>query len=229
MNPLKVGLVGIGKLGTAMMTHWHKHNIPIGIYHPTKMKAEQFVEQFQNGSCLSAEDLSKLDVLIMALPAMDVIPFISNLEIKGTTYLINMATTLPTNQIISTLPSLNVHGVKFMGHWKDLKEHGNGLFITEIRLPQHIEELYRYLGKVKIDSEDCLTEVNKLATYYAIQAAIELEKVFSEKGISPEYVKRALTSLAPEVIRSYSEGNLGHFAMEIVKEIHAKQGGVNPD
>lgn len=229
MNPMKVGLVGIGKLGSAMMTHWHKHNIPIGIYHPAKMKAEHFVEQFQNGSCLTAENLNKLDVLIIALPAMEVIPFISNLKINRTTYLINMATTLPTKQIISAWPSLNVHGVKFMGHWKDLKEHGNGLFITEVPLPQHIEELYRYLGKVKIDREDCLTEVNKLATYYAIQAAIELERVFSEKGIHTEYVKRALTSLAPEVIRSYSEGSLGHFAMEIVKEVKEKQGGVNPD
>ncbi|WP_223590588.1 NAD(P)-binding domain-containing protein [Neobacillus bataviensis] len=226
---MKAGLVGIGKLGTAMMAHWHRNSIPIGIYHPVKKKAEDFVQQFQNGYCLSEEELSNLDVLVLALPALKVIPFISSIKIKGSTSLINMATALHTNEIKSNFPALNIHGVKFMGHWKDLLEHGNGLFITESPLPQKIEDIYHPLGKVILDREDCLSEVNKLATFYAIKAAIEIEKDFSERGISSEYLKRALTSLAPEVMRSYSEGNLGHFAMDIVKEVQAEKGGVNPD
>ncbi|MDN3016365.1 NAD(P)-binding domain-containing protein [Paenibacillus sp. BSR1-1] len=229
MKPMKAGLVGIGKLGTAMMAHWHRSSSPIGIYHPVKKKAEDFVQQFQNGYCLSKEELSNLDVLVLALPALRVIPFISSIRIKGSTTIINMATALQTNEIKSNFPSLNIQGVKFMGHWKDLLEHGNGLFITESPLPPEIEDLYHSLGKVKLDREDCLSEVNKLATYYAIKAAIEIEKDFSDRGISPEYVKRALTSLAPEVMRSYSEGNLGHFAMDIVKEVQAEKGGVNLD
>ncbi|MEH7331757.1 NAD(P)-binding domain-containing protein [Neobacillus drentensis] len=229
MKPMKAGLVGIGKLGTAMMAHWHRSSRPIGIYHPVKKKAEDFVQQFQNGYCLSEEELSNLDVLVLALPALKVIPFISSLKIKGSTSLINMATSLHTNEIKSKFPALNIHGVKFMGHWKDLLDHGNGLFITESPLTQKIEDIYQPLGKVILDREYCLTEVNKLATYYAIKAAIEIERDFSERGISSEYVKRALTSLAPEVMRSYSEGNLGHFAMDIVKEVQAEKGGVNPD
>ncbi|MGG1675286.1 NAD(P)-binding domain-containing protein [Neobacillus sp. NRS-1170] len=226
---MKAGLVGIGKLGTAMMTHWHQSSIPIGIYHPVKKKAEDFVQQFQNGYYLSEQELTKLDVLILALPSMQVIPFISSLKIDVSTHFINMATALYTKEIKTSFPALNIHGVKFMGHWKDLLDHGNGLFITETTLPLNIEDLYHCLGKIKLDREDCLTEVNKLATYYAIKAAIEIEKDFSGKGISSEYVKRALTSLAPEVMRSYSEGNLGHFAMDIVKEVQAKQGGVKPN
>ena len=109
-----------------------------------------------------------------------------------------------------------------MGHWKDLLDHGNGLFISESDLPLNIRELFEVLGLVKIDSENCLTEVNKLATYFALKTAIAIETEFAARGLSPEYLKRALTSLAPEVIRSYSEGTLGHFAKEIVKEIQAE-------
>jgi pyrroline-5-carboxylate reductase len=39
----RIGLVGIGKLGTAMLTQWDKKGITIGIYHPMKTKAEQLV------------------------------------------------------------------------------------------------------------------------------------------------------------------------------------------
>ncbi|MCQ6279415.1 hypothetical protein [Bacillus sp. EB600] len=53
--------------------------------------------------------------------------------------------------------------------------------------------------------------------------AIEIETEFAKRGFSAEYVKRALTSIAPEVIRSYNEGSLGNFAKEIVKEIQDEQ------
>jgi hypothetical protein len=221
-----IGLVGIGKLGRAMITHWDKNEIAIGVYHPVKMKAEHFVDLFQNGYVLEESVLTEADVLILALPAMEVIPFISGLKIHShshpSPYIINMVSTLHTNEITTKFPLLNVHGVKYMGHGKDLLEHGNGLFITETSLPKKIEELFQYLGGVKIDREYCLTEVNKLATYFALKAAINIETEFAKRGLLPEYLKRALTSLAPEVIRGYGEGSLGHFAKEIVKEIQAE-------
>lgn len=223
----RIGLVGIGKLGTAMMTHWDKKGITIGVYHPMKSKAEQFVQNFEHSYILLESELTELDVLILALPATEVIPFISSLKIQSklqqTPEIINMATNLPTREISSKFPSLNVYGVKYMGHGRDLLEHGNGLFITEAALSKKSEELFRILGKVKIDSENCLTEVNKLATYFALKTAIDLETEFTKRRLSPEYLKRALTSLAPEVIRSYSNGTLGHFAKEIIEEIQSEK------
>jgi pyrroline-5-carboxylate reductase len=223
MKTNKVGLVGIGRLGKAMMTHWEKHTIKIGVYHPSETKLEPFVQQFSNSYSLTESDLLELDVLILALPALTVIPFISNLhtdrKIPFSTPIINMATALDTKDVKAKFPDLNILGVKYMGHARDLLEHGNGLFITETPLPKHIEALYQYLGSIKIDQESLLSDVNKLATYYAVKAALEIEREFAKIGLPSDYVKRALTSLAPEVIRGYSEGTLGHFANEIVNEI----------
>lgn len=223
MNRKKVGLVGLGKLGTAMLTHWHQQRISIGLYHPNRTKAEQCVQHYQTSYLLKEEDLSELDVLILALPAMEVIPFISRLNIQSKTqhlpYIINMATNLSTFDIRNMYSTLNVHGIKYMGHARDLLKHGNGLFISETVLPPIVEEYFNFLGKIVVDSEDCLTQVNKIATFYALKTAIDLENEFAKKGLPTEYLQRALTSLAPEVIRSYGEGSLGHFAKEIVKEI----------
>jgi hypothetical protein len=223
MKQNKIGLVGIGKLGTALMKQWNDHNITIGVYHPSEIKAEHFIKKFQSGYILSENELQKIDILILALPAKEVIPFIADLCAEdSSTIIINMATALNTKEISARFPSYKVLGVKYMGHSRDLLEHGNGLFITESSLPKGIEELFQSLGSVEIDHEDILIEVNKLATYYALKTAVDIEKEFCERALPPEYVKRALTSLAPEVIRSYSDGSLGHFAKEIVKEIQLK-------
>ncbi|MBV7505439.1 NAD(P)-binding domain-containing protein [Bacillus sp. sid0103] len=226
MKDHRIGLVGLGKLGTAMMTHWDKKGIAIGVYHPVQTKAEHFLQGFQNGYLQTESELRDVDLLVLALPATEVIPFIASIKLQGnvlsTPRIINMATNLPTNEIKVNFPDLKVHGVKYMGHSKDLLEHGNGLFITETELPPTIGELFHALGKINIDSENVLSEVNKLATYFAIKTAVTIETECMKRGLSPDYLKRALTSLAPEVIRSYSEGSLGHFAKEIAAKIKAE-------
>jgi pyrroline-5-carboxylate reductase len=223
MYQKKIGLVGLGKLGTAMLTHWDQQRVSIGVYHPNREKAKDYSSRFQSSYIISEKEIPKLDILILALPANEIIPFISDLNLHSmphcSPYVINMATNLSTKEIMSNFPFLNIFGVKYMGHARDLLEHGNGLFITELVLPKIVDDLYQTIGKILIDSESCLKEVNKLATYFALKTALHLENEFLARGLPPDYLKRALTSLVPEVIRSYSEGTLGHFAKEIVKEI----------
>ncbi|MFK2826426.1 NAD(P)-binding domain-containing protein [Bacillus sp. B190/17] len=224
---MKVGLAGIGKLGTAMMKHWSQNGRVIGVYHPTKAKAKRFIQQYQYGYVLSEKELLHLDVLILALPAKEIIPFIDHLLVErnplSNTCIINMATTLYTKDIKSQFPDLRVLGVKFMGHGRDLLERRNGLFITESSLPSDVQELFQELGKIKVDNEEQVVRVNKLATYYAVKTALEIEKKFTKEALDIEYVQRALTSLAPEVIRSYSKGSLGHFGREIAKELETER------
>ncbi|MCQ6279414.1 hypothetical protein [Bacillus sp. EB600] len=66
------------------MTYGNKNKIKIGAFHPEKTKAEKFVQQFQNGYLLAEDELIELDVLLLALPAMEVIPFITSLKIQST-------------------------------------------------------------------------------------------------------------------------------------------------
>lgn len=223
MQQRKVGLVGIGRLGTSLVKQWDQMNKAIGVYHPNTLKLEQFSQSYQNSYPINKRELENLDVIILALSAADIIPFISSLLAENisleNTKIVNMATALSTKEICQRFPLLNVYGVKYMGHSRDLLENGDGLFISETSLPMQIEEYFSSIGRIKLDSEERMIEVNTLATYYAAKAAIELESVFTKKGLDPEYAARALTSIAPEVIRSYSNGTLGHFAKEIVKEL----------
>ncbi|MFP7296689.1 hypothetical protein [Neobacillus niacini] len=226
MHKIRVGLVGIGKLGKALMEHWKRTDVSIGVYHPSIAKTEDFVGNYQNSYLLTPSKFDEIDVFVLALPAKEIIPFISDRLMKlarvSSINIVNMATAINTNDLKNSFPSLNLIGVKYMGQWRDLLENGNGLFITEAALPMPIDELFGTLGQVQIDREDNLIKVNQLATYYALKTAVTIEKEMTKNQYSPEYMKRALTSLAPEVIRSYSNGTLGHFAKEILKGIESE-------
>ncbi|EWG10336.1 NAD(P)-binding domain-containing protein [Cytobacillus firmus] len=217
---MKIGLAGIGKLGAALMTHWYKSNLSIGIFHPDRSKAEQFAEKFPNAHPLTDNEMRQMDIILLALPAGKVISFMDSIiQENSSIAFINMATALPTKKIKERFPFCKVFGLKYMGHSRDLMENGKGLFITEDHLPAQIQDLFRPMGEIIRDSEERVAEVNKLATYFAVTTAVEIENEMTGKGYHPAYIKRALASLAPEVIRAYSEGTLGHFAKEIVKEI----------
>ncbi|WP_257348542.1 NAD(P)-binding domain-containing protein [Pseudalkalibacillus decolorationis] len=226
MEQIRIGLIGIGRLGTALMKHWCDQRVPVGIYHPDASKAKNFIISYPNGYLIKKEEIHEMHAFVLALPANQIVPFLSEcmaqkVPIQNTCF-INMATALNTQDVCAQFTDLNIVGLKFLGHSTDLLEHGNGLFITEQPIREEIRNYIQVLGEVKQDREEVVGKVNELATYLAINAAIDLEDEFENNNFPLEYKKRAMTSLFPEVIRSYSKGNLGHFGKEIEKELKNK-------
>ncbi|MFG6119961.1 NAD(P)-binding domain-containing protein [Thalassobacillus sp. B23F22_16] len=216
MAKSRIGLAGIGKLGRAMMNHWYRQEVSLGIFHPEQQKVKSFINDYPNGYQVKA--ISELDIVLLALPADAIIPFLHHHKNTETLF-INMATSLMTEDIKNAFPDVHLAGLKFMGHATDLQEHGNGLFISEQTLPDSLIGLFQKVGSIENDNEEVVINVNKLATYHAVKAAVEIEEQFEKKGLPAKYKERAWRSLAPEVIRSYSEGKLGHFGQEVVKEV----------
>jgi pyrroline-5-carboxylate reductase len=224
---MKVGLVGIGKLGSALIKQWGSKEIRLGIYHPDSQKTMAITKEFPHCNALALAELSALDVLILALPADRIIPFIQELKLQGISLqkpvVINMATSLQTAELSRMFPELQWMGMKLMGSSVRLKEAGNGLFITETGAPtkqqQEAIDLYEVIGHVIHDLESTIEHVNQVATYYAIKAGKEIEKAIRSEKFRPEYEKAALASVAAEVIRSYANGKLGHFAQKIADQV----------
>ncbi|MBM7552105.1 hypothetical protein [Thalassobacillus pellis] len=220
MTNIKVGLAGIGKLGSAMIKLWEKTNTPIGIYHPSRERITTFIDSHPN--CFPIE-IKECDYLFLAIPANCIYPFMTEIlsyqEIPYDTIFINMATSLNTDELKKAYPDLNIQGLKFMGHAADLRTNGNGLFLSEEEFTKDFMKFFNPIGKIEKGSEGMVTHVNKLATYQAVKASIELEKAFKEQKLPDRYKERALSSLFPEVVKAYSKGQLGHFAEDILKEL----------
>ncbi|RXT04918.1 NAD(P)-binding domain-containing protein [Ammoniphilus sp. CFH 90114] len=220
------GIVGIGKLGKAIVHQLRTTNDRIFFYHPNETKANDFQQEFPNTSFINKKELSSLGFLILTLPAQQMAPFINELESEGislrNTLLLNLATAMSTQELQEQFPHLQWMGVKFMGHSEDLRLHGDGLFIAEPKdnytdQEQAVISFFNQIGKVLFDQESSVEKLNKLATYYAIKAAKELETEVRRLGFPKEYEARALSSIAPEVLRSYTMGTMGHFAQKIAE------------
>lgn len=140
-----------------------------------------------------------------------------------------MATTYATSDLQQRYPQMKWMGMKCMAHAEDLAKYGDGLFVTEDPLPypeegEAVVRVFEKIGRVMRDRESVVEEVNKLATYYGIKAVKELEKAVREKGFAAEYEKRALSAVAPEVMRFYVRGKLGHFAKQVARTFDEENG-----
>ncbi|WP_147803523.1 NAD(P)-binding domain-containing protein [Alkalicoccus halolimnae] len=218
------GTAGIGKLGTALITQWMKQDLETGLYHPDAEKAKKAAKNLST-KVLKKDDLAKLDYLVLALPADQILPFVKDLKKAGVqleeTVLINMATKQETAELRETYPELQWASVKYIGHAESLRRDGSGLFITE-ETDEHLRDRFSRIGHVETAAEETAEKVNQLATSQAVLAAIKLEKQMEEEGWNDVYIKHALRSLFPEVIRAYADGKLGRFGQKIVEEMDKK-------
>ncbi|WLR53047.1 hypothetical protein LC040_09230 [Bacillus tianshenii] len=214
---MKIGLVGIGRLGTAILAHNYQN---IGIYHYDTKKAQQFIKETEHIDLLSIEDLSQLDVCIFALPPQQIETLLTKLQEKETTTtFINMATALSTTSLREKFPQLHLIGVKYMGNAATLKTRGDGLFIAETELPKELVSFYEQAGRVVVDDETIVQHVNQTATKIALQASLEMEQQLRSEDVKQAYIQEALQSVAPEVLRAYSRDELGGFARAILQQL----------
>lgn len=68
--------------------------------------------------------------------------------------------------------------------------------------------------------EKTVETLNRTATEAAVKAAAALEEQLRQEGWQEPYVRQALASLMPEVIRAYANGQLGAFGKKVSDELH---------
>jgi pyrroline-5-carboxylate reductase len=229
----KWGLVGIGKLGEALLEQMQIQSIQIGIFHPNKQRAYITAEKYPATHVLEQKDFTSLDYLILALPAHQFAPFISriseNYQQQNSPCLVNMATSTNTDDLIDQYPQFKWVGMKLLGHAQALKQDGEGLFITEIkshptREQQDVIRFFEGIGTVHIDKEKNVEKINYIATYTGLKAAKELKAKLTQEGFPDLYQKQVLGTILPGVIQAYVHNQLGHFAQKIVHKIEEEQG-----
>lgn len=230
-------VVGIGKLGKALLSQFEQHEIQVGLFHPNLEKAKRCLHEYPFHKVAKMEELARADFLILALPAKQIIPFIEELESRHISLqkpvLINMATAAYTSDLKRKYTHLKWTGIKFVGQADDLRKNGNGLFAMEESIPPNhsaylsVHQMYSQIGRVITDSEATVEKVNRIATFYAIKAAKEIEKELRNGEYQSDYEKRVLLSLVPEVVRSYAQGTLGHFAQSIATQFDTESQNQN--
>ena len=112
---IKITLVGIGRLGKALVNQWDLLNEEIGIYHPSDEKVKSFISDYSNGVPVSIKELPNMQTIILALPAAKIPEFLKENHYSHITY-VNMATAIRTADLQNEFPDLQIVSMKFVGH-----------------------------------------------------------------------------------------------------------------
>ena len=73
-----------------------------------------------------------------------------------------------------------------------------------------------------------MEKINKIGSTEGIKAAVKVRKKLSELDVPEEWMHVAIRTVCAGTMKSFTENDLGHFALELVKRIEeemVKKGG----
>lgn len=215
------GLVGIGRLGTALLNRCHAEGLPLKVYHPELKRAETAICGTVHRA-VPLSELARCDYVMLALPENAVKAFlddVSKVEKHASLIVINLSTKDRTDRLKEEWPSLSFTGVKLAGHAKAFEEEGEALFVSDSwGTDDRLRAFFGSLGTILAGTEEETEAFNRLVTKTAVTAAARLEQALEKEGFDAEYRRTALRHMVPKIVKAYEADELGGFATAVKRE-----------
>lgn len=221
---MKSGLVGIGKLGKALIKRFEENELPLLVYHPDSQKATEAVGDKEHCKAAALDELVEADYILLALPAGKAGDVADKLlqqpvNVDKLPALINLSTKDHTNDYRQQFPECDWVGVKLCGHAKALESEGNGLFVSEDwEAYADLAENFRKIGEIATGTEESVQRLNSQVTEAAVTVVAKLENELKQDGYDDVWIRHALRYTFPQVVIAYQNDELGTFAKEIAKK-----------
>jgi pyrroline-5-carboxylate reductase len=222
------GIAGIGHLGEALAQQLEGIDVHVCAHHPNLQRRTEFSERFKKVKAVDFSELLKQPIVLLALPAEAIQPFLKNAKkeilsskITKPTF-VNLSTLVDTKALQNEFSDFKIYGVKMVGHANYLYEHGDGVFVTETPLNtegfQKIRFLFENIGILFEDNEDVVRKVNGLAVRKIIEACVNFKK--ETENYPDEYSEKAMDTIFPNTMRLYREGSFDGFMLKIIDGIN---------
>ncbi|ADH98497.1 NAD(P)-binding domain-containing protein [Salisediminibacterium selenitireducens] len=221
MTGSKWGLVGIGRLGSALLKKCDAEGLPLKVYHPDSAKAKEAVDGTLHQAA-SLFELTGCEYVLLALPASAMETFLDELSgVEGhvSPVLINLSTKDRTDRLKKAWPAFAFTGVKLAGHAKAFEEAGGALFVSGAwDMDETLRAFFERLGTTRTGTEEEIEAFNRLVTKTAVTAAVRLERELEKEGYDADYRRLALRHMVPEIVKAYEADELGGFAEAVRRE-----------
>ncbi|CAM3723685.1 hypothetical protein [Alkalicoccus chagannorensis] len=231
MNRITWGIAGAGKLGSALLHQWNLAGMPGALYHPDEDKRERYAGAYRLMRGISAPSLSGLDCLLLALPPDRLKSFPKDVSAAGAdltrTTLVNLSTSLHTDELRVMYPDYQWAGVKFAGHASRLKTEGAGAFVMEdqplpARHTDHLRLLFERIAPVISAEEAAVWTMNQAAVKEAVTSASRLSTKAAEHGYPHALAEASCRSTLPGTAEAYLTGSLGAFGRKVAEELEER-------
>ncbi|MFC5712848.1 hypothetical protein ACFPU1_08650 [Thalassorhabdus alkalitolerans] len=214
-------LVGYGKLGRAVAVS--KNNDPVNVYNRTESKIKE--EQEANLIYCGPENFHLFSSVLLCLPPQAYESFFTKYGsyFKEGTIIYHTATAMMQSEVQPLAQGLKVVPCKFAGHaLQSIEDRSGGVFVIPRGYREERKGLEDWLSssfKVIEGKEEDVLEANKASTEEAMRMIYSLQKRLEKSSLPDEAAKQIITQIPRGVIKSYLQGNHGHFAKKVLEEL----------
>ena len=228
-----MAIVGAGRMGSVVAGQLPKstHKIIIDI---DSEKASRLAETVGGMPSDSLESANKADLVAVVLPTPvvnETVEKLLNVVQKGT-IILNMVTTAHIDSaFLKNKKEIWIVDAKIIGHAMSISRGEPGIVVVDCDDASRFDFIREQLPgfhKVVRGDAGLVEKINKIGSTEGIKAAVKVRKKLSELDVPEEWMHVAIRTVCAGTMKSFTENDLGHFALELVKRIEkemVKKGG----
>ena len=224
---MKIGLVGIGRMGSVLATILADH-CELYLFDKNTTRMNLVAEGLSASVANDLKEIAKIKLIVLALPDREVITCIKEFnQLNKPITVMNIATNVGQHTLNSIAAShVKCISVKFIGHAGEMA-FGERPVIIVNQTPKELVpiavDVFQLIGQVIVGDADVVQKINTIAARKAIEAAVSIERELKDNKVTdPEIIKSAIRQVGAGIMRSYADDNLGPFAQEIVHSVRTK-------
>ena len=223
---MRIGMIGAGRMGrilAARMALEHE----VVMYDADVSGAKKVADALRLTAVASLAEMN-VDAVVLAVPDSAVESCIMKLRDVDKPWTVFSVATNISREMLAAMAEEKVSclNVKIIGHAGEMSRGQNPVVVIDegaIDMVRRAQQIFASVGTVLVGNADQVKRINSVATEEALKAAVAIERELLLAGITdPEKLRGALSQVAPGVLRSYAEDDLGPFARGIVKALHDK-------
>jgi hypothetical protein len=222
-----VAVVGAGRMGSVVAKQLPESTKKI-IIDIDFIKAGQLAGTVAGTPSDSLENASSADLVAVVLPTPVVNETVGRLLciVKEGAIILNMATTARIDaEVTKKNPTVSVIDAKIIGHAMSISRGEPGIVVVDCNdrgLFDFIKGQLPGFHKVVQGESSRVAEINKIGSTEGIKAAVMVRKQLATLDVPDEWIDVAIRTVCAGTMKSYTENDLGHFAIELVKKLESE-------
>ncbi len=191
-------------------------------------KARQLAEKVDGNPSDSLESAKKADMVAVVLPTPVVNETVEKLLIvvQRGTIILNMATTAHIDpDLLENNRGISIIDAKIIGHAMSISRGEPGLVVVKCEDQGKFDRIRKQLPgfhKVIQGEADLVEKINRIGSTEGIKAAMKVRSKLLKLDVPEEWIDVAIRTVCAGTMKSFTENDLGHFALQLVKKIESE-------
>jgi hypothetical protein len=224
---ITVAVIGAGRMGSVVTRQLPPDTKKI-IIDTDLAKASELAKAVDGSSAGELEYAKDADLIAVVLPTPAVNETVGKLQalVKKGAVIINMATTAKIDPVILVKnPDIFIVDTKIIGHARSISKGEPGIVVVKTENDQVLafikSQLIGFTDVVRGDA-DLVPIINTIGSTEGIKTALAIRKQLRAMDIPDEWINVVIRTVCAGTMKSFTENDLGHFALELLKKLDSE-------